>query len=288
MKQGEWNIKPLQLELLKVFRACEQIIERHGLRYYATAGTLLGAVRHGDFIPWDDDFDILMPKDDFIRFLDYAQEELPEEYSINRGGRNGPVYFTKIKHEVEGIEERLSRETNLRIEFKPFLDIFYLEGMPENILTYGKWVRRRQFWRLCQVYRYPVEALHPAVRKSLKGWVMRIVGFFVSIFYPRTNNHDDMMSLLDKIENQRRFDDSFLVVEPAFFKNRFRRVVPRFYFEPARVLRFGEGTIRIPAMAEAYLTILFGDYNVLPPEELRVPEHLFHISYQDQVDLKIK
>ena len=59
----------MQERLLEIFRWYHAFCEEHGLRYVATAGTLLGAVRHGGFIPWDDDLDVAMPRPDYERFL---------------------------------------------------------------------------------------------------------------------------------------------------------------------------------------------------------------------------
>ncbi len=67
---------------LEVFDAVRKVCRKHGIRYYADWGTMLGAVRHGGFIPWDDDLDICMFRKDYMEFLQLAEEELPEEYSV--------------------------------------------------------------------------------------------------------------------------------------------------------------------------------------------------------------
>lgn len=67
---------------LEVLETVRRICERHGLRYYAAYGTLLGAVRHKGFIPWDDDIDIMMFRDDYSRFLSVAPAELPDGYRL--------------------------------------------------------------------------------------------------------------------------------------------------------------------------------------------------------------
>lgn len=68
-----------QLEVLKVI---EEVCKKKNLRYFAEWGTLLGAVRHQGFIPWDDDIDIIMPREDYVRFLEIAKKELPETYVV--------------------------------------------------------------------------------------------------------------------------------------------------------------------------------------------------------------
>ena len=65
-----------------VLREIEKICERHSIKYFADMGTLLGAVRHKGFIPWDDDLDISMLRDDWESFFKYAKDELPEGYIV--------------------------------------------------------------------------------------------------------------------------------------------------------------------------------------------------------------
>ena len=67
---------------LEVLSDIAKVCEKHNIRWFADYGTLLGAVRHGGCIPWDDDFDICMLRDDYMRFLEVAENELPENYSV--------------------------------------------------------------------------------------------------------------------------------------------------------------------------------------------------------------
>lgn len=76
-------IKQAWAEVLDVLREIDRICEKHKIRYYADWGTLLGAVRHGGFVPWDDDLDICMLRDDYEKFRKVADRELPEGYVIH-------------------------------------------------------------------------------------------------------------------------------------------------------------------------------------------------------------
>ena len=75
-----YEIRPLQLRILEILLAVDKVCREHGLRYYLWAGTLLGAVRHKGFIPWDDDVDICMPRADYDTLMAHAKEWLPAPY----------------------------------------------------------------------------------------------------------------------------------------------------------------------------------------------------------------
>ncbi len=69
-----------ELEIVKLF---DGICRKYGLRYYLMYGTLIGAVRHKNFIPWDDDLDVVMPREDYVKLMHIIKKELPEYYDIN-------------------------------------------------------------------------------------------------------------------------------------------------------------------------------------------------------------
>ena len=277
-----WNLKPFQMEVLKVFRAFESICVRHNLKYYAFGGTALGAVRHHGFIPWDDDFDVAMPREDFCEFLKFVGAELPGHLVFRRGGDScySPIYFSKIINVEDGVIERICKETGLEFDFPPFIDIFVLDGVPEDVRDFGKWWRSRRLLRFVQLYRFPETGVCTfASRCNLKYLLARMVGALLSPFYPRTRTNVDMMSLVDQVALKWPFATSPLVAEVAFFRFMARRLFSKAIFEPAREISFEDGTIRVPAQVEDMLTGYFGDYMTPPPEEHRVPEHLLKRAY---------
>ena len=72
------NLRNCQLKQLEILKVIDSICKKHGLNYWLDGGTLLGAVRHGGFIPWDDDIDIAMDYQDMMRFAKVAPDDLPE------------------------------------------------------------------------------------------------------------------------------------------------------------------------------------------------------------------
>ena len=76
------SLRDLQLCELQILKDIKALCEKNGIRYYLSAGTLLGAVRHQGFIPWDDDIDVEMPYRDYLRFIELAPKELGDEYYL--------------------------------------------------------------------------------------------------------------------------------------------------------------------------------------------------------------
>lgn len=278
----EWNVRPYQDAILKVFREFQRLCAKHSLRYFAIGGTAIGAVRHQGFIPWDDDFDVAMPREDYDTLHRIASEELPKNLKLFRGGESNdsPIFFSKILDTTEGVVDKLKAETKLDIVTPPFIDVFVLEGVPDNIQEIKRWWMSRRLLRMCQIYRYPESASVPnGMHGRFRKWIARIVGAFLSLYYPATKSNADMMLLLDKCARRWSYKDSVMVAEPAFFRFRFSRIYHKSVFEPARIVKFEDGTISVPAKVEEYLTQFFGNYMEPPPIAQRIPEHILRQTF---------
>ena len=121
------DVQRVELDILiKVARLCEE----RGLTYFIESGTALGAVRHGGFIPWDDDIDIGMPRQDYEKFLDIAQKELGDEYFVQtrETDPNAPFSFAKVRKNGTTFIEWNKR--NIKMHHGIYIDIFPYDGLP--------------------------------------------------------------------------------------------------------------------------------------------------------------
>lgn len=127
----------IELEMVKKF---VEVCSIYGLRYYITSGTLLGAVRHKGFIPWDNDIDILMPRKDYNKLQEIGPDAFKAPFFFQTPvTEKGRYYcgYTKIRHELSTATS--SKEKELGLNGGVFIDIFCLDELPDNRL------RRRLF-----------------------------------------------------------------------------------------------------------------------------------------------
>lgn len=127
---AEYPIRPLQMRLLPMMDAFHALCQAHGLKYYLWAGTMLGAVRHQGFIPWDDDMDVAMPREDLELLLQNWQSWLPQPYEIDsfRTNPDNPSECAKLIDSSTTLIERKGVSSLRGI----YIDIFPLDEVPKS------------------------------------------------------------------------------------------------------------------------------------------------------------
>ena len=126
------NIKQVQKVILMIAQEVTNICDKNNIQYSLDGGSLLGAVRHEGFIPWDDDFDIVIPRSQYNKFLQVAQKELPTNYFLQTED-NTPEYafdFCKVLLNGTLLEEKFSETAN--VHHGVFVDIFPIDNLPDN------------------------------------------------------------------------------------------------------------------------------------------------------------
>lgn len=247
-----------------ILREIDHICTKHGLRYYLAYGTLIGAIRHGGFIPWDDDIDIMMPYDDMLRFaqlckteLDpkffYQSPETEEEYrlTINRVRRNDSV---------------LSEPTLVgkKVHQGIMVDIYPLFGAAQ-----GKFSRRLQVLRAMKRALY---LLDEPVKNH--GFLMKAGSSVLLKLKTKRGKAKAARRLTEKFAAL-SFDQSPLVTVLDSGIKEMSTTYRREWFGDGVRHKFDENEFMVPANADAVLRRYFGDYMVLPPENERV----FHHNY---------
>lgn len=134
MTEYDYDLRPIWRELLDIYQVYSWICDKYNFKYWVAYGTLIGAVRHHGFIPWDDDFDVIMPREDYERFQAVVQAELPDGYvwkSIYTDSSYGHT-FGKVFKQQPDVIARVAEESNLDLVQGLFVDVFPFDGLPRT------------------------------------------------------------------------------------------------------------------------------------------------------------
>ena len=171
--------KKVWMKMLDILEQIMAICERHDLRWTVTSGTLLGAIRHGGFIPWDEDLDIAMPRKDFNAFQKLAPDELRFPYSLENWitEDDAEPAFARVRNGETASILNAYAERHRLFNQGIFVDIYPLDGIPD-----GRIARRMYEWLVWNIIRTRKQSLNPPTAPS-SGWkdsvrraVHRVVG----------------------------------------------------------------------------------------------------------------
>ena len=154
---AQYDVNEVHGRILNILLQVHDTCLKHQLRYYIWAGTMIGAVRHKGFIPWDDDLDIAMPRPDYDQLVSHCREWLPEKFEMvcAENDKVYPLPFAKIQDAHTTLIERM----HLRYLGGIYIDVFPIDGVPT-----GAWSRRCHFAR----YEYYKRVLYLMVRDPYK------------------------------------------------------------------------------------------------------------------------
>lgn len=255
------KLRQLQLCELEILDEFVRICEKHGLQYYLVGGTLLGAVRHQGFIPWDDDIDMAMPREDYDKFAVIAHEDLAPQY-FYQCPETDPYYFlTYAKIRKNGTEVYEERFKDAKFHKGVFIDIFPLDFCP----TPGP-VCHFLFNVLAVMnYRGQVDSGETYVPyQELSG---KIGYTMLRVFSPRrlVRLRRKLLSLSKRMSSRKYvacFSGAY-----GYYREVFRYT----WFGNGKTTQFEKQNFLAPQMMCEVVSQLFGsDFEVLPPEQQRM------------------
>lgn len=259
--------KRLELEILiNVADFCE----KHGLRYYLAYGTLIGAIRHKGFIPWDDDIDIWMPRSDYNKLIEiYNAENEDKTFHLiaPTAKESGFHTFVKIINvNTEKIEMGQKKGSVLGVD----IDIFPLDGEPEDEKENEKWYKK-----LKQLYkRYTFSC------KSLDGYPLK-TKIHILLYRGDAPRRNKIFAETLKLHAQYPYEECKYVGAMESIDIGLKERYEREWFEESVMVEFEGLSFRAPKGYHEVLTKTYGDYMQLPPESKRVTHHSNTMKWKD-------
>lgn len=251
---GGYDLKEIQHVMAEMMAAIDQVCRKNNIRYILDGGTMLGAIRHKGFIPWDDDLDIAMPRDDYERFMTIANRELGDSYRFEclENTKEYPYNFGKVRAIKTLYAEEFT--SKLRINHGIYIDVFpmdYVEPQDEkNLIKIQKMIAHITQIRyaklgLCKGLKYipfmvlPLSFYNYMISKFMKHYLKGNCKFVQKLCHFGKNKPPIGISM---------FTDT---IDVPFEEYKF--LVPNAYNE--------------------FLSGRYGDYMTLPPKDKQKPCH---------------
>ena len=252
---------------IKILEEVDKFCEMNNLTYYMSYGTLLGAVRHKGFIPWDDDVDIAMPYPDFIRF---CSEYSGTVYKVNHWTIQPDFYCNYAK--IEDTRTLLLEETVLQYKIGINIDIAPIIGLPNELEEAQKYFRRIAFVRKLLTLK---KMKYRSGRDPLKQLMMFISRIPLGLISNRTLN-----MVIDSLCKRYRYSESKYVICVGSF-NPVKEIIEKKRLGSPTRLEFEGHSFWAPSGYDEWLTCMFNDYMKLPPKEKRISHHTFRTYWRD-------
>jgi len=256
------ELKEIEFNILKMFDA---FCKEHNIRYFLAYGTLLGAIRYKRFIPWDDDVDVLVPREDYDRLLKLFQDNERFRLCAFEKDSNFHYPFAKLRDLTTKKEENVykNQSTELGVE----IDIFPLDAWDDDLKKAKREavrIKKNMGWLLMTALDKPISD------NKLKVFVWSIIMRFVKML-----GGEYFVKKIIKEGNKTKQKGSAYVgakVWPIYGE---RGIIPAEAFADAVDVEFEGQMFPAPVGYDTYLTCLYGDYLPEPPKEKQKTHHAF-------------
>ncbi|MDR1764103.1 MAG: LicD family protein [Dysgonamonadaceae bacterium] len=254
-------LRKAQRRMLEILVEFDRVCRKNNIPYWLSAGTLLGAKRHGGFIPWDDDIDVLMLKKDSKRLVRALERDLSPQFRLQnrKTDKNYCFFFAKIRDTKSQIIMSDDNESKFDYKYKGL----YIDVLPivPKILP----VKLKKLVEQHIIYRYEL-------RKNSKDKFHRFLNSTLILLYPFYYLCTYIPAYLGKFLGLKNY-----AYPPGVFFSNVRRIDEIF---PLSKITFEGIEFNAPHNVDAYLTRLYGDYMKIPPKGHR-ETHLHDIEIED-------
>lgn len=274
------QIKKLQNELLAIFIDVKNVCDEYNIQYMMSGGSLLGAVRHEGFIPWDDDIDIMMLRSEYEKFRNVFNKTCSDKYVLMEPLSDKKYFYKMPKIYKKGTKYVEIQNAGIHAYDMLFIDVFIIENVPDS--KFLRKIKGRIYdfaykgASVCIDYLYPSPVIEEKAKRN-QGLAeyyrfRKRIGFFFSkmggiYFY---------LKICEKLAQTKK-ETVYLGIPSGISYE--REIFPCEVFTKIAMGNFCGYKVKIPADYDRYLTNLYGDYMKIPPIEKRE----LHIAYKIEI-----
>ena len=258
------ELRELQLKSLEIYEVLLDFCDKNKLKIFFCGGCLIGTLRNGGFIPWDDDIDVFMPRDDYEKLKElWPKKGDTKSYELvipSKDNYTKNQFITFNDNNTTFIKEY---ETDLEMNHGIRIDILPLDGCPTSRIKR----KIQKFWAL--IYSLYITQMVP----TNHGKLVSILGKTLLFIVPTKGLRWAITRLAEKKMSKYKISDCEYITElcagPKYMQNEYRKE----WFDKIIYKEFEGKKMPIPSGYDNYLRMAFGDYMKLPPKEKQVPEH---------------
>lgn len=254
-------LRKLQLVQQEILDEIVKICDKNDLKYYLVGGTLLGAVRHKGFIPWDDDLDIAMPREDYDKFIKISKTEMDRKYYLHSVETDDKYWliFAKVRKNNTILNEH--NIAHLDVKKGIYVDIFPFD----NATNPNSFFQKFKTKLIKNIYKIIICKVGVLVKKASISKLIAVLFKFVSI--------KRLSVLANKLmRNQNKKETNFYINYGSNY-NTVKQTIPKEKYEPAVRLEFEGKYYRAPRDYDYVLRQIYNDYMILPPIEKQTFRH---------------
>lgn len=267
VKDNSCGIAEFQDKLLDILKVFISVCEKNGFRYWLAGGTCLGAIRHQGFIPWDDDLDVYMPRDDYEKMWDLLKNKKIEEHYVLCRTSEKRNYHHRVIQMVD-INTTFVHSPNINedIEHGIYIDIIPLDACPN-----------KKSGQLLQIFNAILFSVYNIQCKPEYngGKLTKLMSFGTSVLLALKQKPAVRYKIWKKAEKRMvnyEWESCGLVKCITSQFHELMTAFPKEWFNERKV-QFEDIQAVVPANAEEYCQAMYGDYMSLPPKEKQIVRH---------------
>lgn len=268
---NEAEIKEL---LLGSLIAIDSFCKKHGIYYHLASGTCLGAVRHGGFIPWDDDIDIRMPRPEYERFIALSDGRISEHHTVvcTEYNKKHQYPFAKVCDARTFCKE--TRNAALT-EYGLAIDVFPVDGTPSEYRDYEKEHRKIRFWRRWNMYAGTGIYTSENPLFTVPRLFLVAIGKMIGCAY--------CIKKITRIAKRHDYRTSEYVGLTVWGYGSGRERIKKEHVDTTIPMQFEGHEFPVPAGYDAYLATMYGEYRTLPPAEKQIGRHDYRVYWREEL-----
>lgn len=269
-------LKKIQSTEIKILDEIDRVCKKNNIEYFLVGGTLLGAVRHNGFIPWDDDIDIAMDQSNYNKFVKIAKVELSNSFILDcyKTNRFYSLPFAKIRlKNTLFLESKMKNSRNLQKNKNNgfWVDIFCYQNVDTPFL------KKHRFQRKISMYLFTLISIkvgtnyyqNSKLKKKIYSCILKLIPLRL------------LTKILDIVVNLNKNNNSKYISDICGPLSLEKETLERSKIFPLGVVCFNNKKYPAPNDCDYYLRHVYGDYMKLPPVEKRVTHKPYKIIFDD-------